>query len=175
VEDTRSIGMKKSFSLGLLAVVGASLLVLGAACATGASKEEVADLTASLEAANSQIAALTKSLEPKTHNLSVRIAEGAIVGGETVWRWEPQVLVVNKGDKIVLEIDNPTPNIHSFVLQDFEVNSQQVAPGTKATVEIVAGQVGVFQYRCGTRFDAAQNWCAPDHRRQVGQLIVLER
>jgi heme/copper-type cytochrome/quinol oxidase subunit 2 len=172
--------VKKSLGFGLLVIVSAVLLVLGAACGSGVSQEEVDELSASLEAANSKIAALAKSLEPKTHNLSIRIAEGGVIGPDNAisgvyYRWEPQVLVVSKGDKVILEVENTTQNVHSFRLEALEVNTDQVAPGAKATVEFTAGQTGVFQYRCGVRFDAAQNWCARDHGRQVGQLIVLEQ
>jgi heme/copper-type cytochrome/quinol oxidase subunit 2 len=172
--------MKKKIGFGLLILVSASLIALGAACGSGVTKEEVDDLSANLDAANAKIAALAQSLEPKTHNLAIRIAEGAVYGPDNTisaayFRWEPEVLVVNKGDKIILEVENAGPNIHSFLLEAFEVNSQQIAPSAKATVEVTANKAGVFQYRCGVRFDAAQNWCTPDHRRQVGQLIVLER
>ena len=81
-------------------------------------------------------------------------------------RWEPDVLVVNKGDKVVLTVTNPRSHAHSFILPDFGVVTTKLEPrGGTATVEFTADKAGVFQYACGTPFDEDAGDCGADHKR----------
>ncbi len=124
--------------------------------------------------------------EPATQNLSIRMGEGEIiqeVNGTDVLngefhRWEPSVLVVNKGDKVVLTVENPRSKYHSFSLPDFGVVMPRLEPrGGTTTVEFIADKAGVFQFACAVPFnrEGGAKDCDLDHKRQVGYLIVLER
>ena len=124
------------------------------------------------------------SQEPATQNLSIRMGEGEVVqevqGKEELTgefhRWEPEVLVVHKGDKVALTVANPRSRAHSFVLPDFGVATPRLEARTgKATVEFTADKAGVFQFACGLAPDEAAGNCDPDHQRQVGYLIVLDQ
>ena len=129
--------------------------------------------------------ASTVQSSPETQNLSLRMGEGKIiqeVGEEDAitgefHRWEPSVLVVNKGDSVVLTVENPRSKYHSFALPEFSVATPKLEPrGGTATVTFTADKAGTFQFVCSTPFsregDATD--CNLDHERQVGYLIVLE-
>jgi len=118
-----------------------------------------------------------------TQNFDLVMGEGetmAEVDGEEeivaeFHRWEPDVIVVNKGDTVDLTVSNPRSHAHSFILPDFGVVTTRLEPrGGTAQVSFVADKAGVFQFACGLPPDEALGDCAPDHRRQVGYLIVLD-
>ncbi len=131
------------------------------------------------------LAGCTAQSNPETQNLSLRMGEGKIiqeVGEEDAitgefHRWEPSVLVVNKGDTVVLTVENPRSKYHSFALPEFGVTTPKLEPrGGTAMVTFTADKAGTFQFVCGTPFsregDATD--CHLDHERPVGYLIVLE-
>lgn len=91
-------------------------------------------------------------------------------------RWEPGVLVVNKGDFVRLTVTNPRSNAHIFTLPDFGVATPRLEErvGT-ATVEFTADKAGVFQFKCGLPHDHEAGDCNPDHSYQTGYLVVLDR
>ncbi|MEM4310868.1 MAG: cupredoxin domain-containing protein [Nitrososphaerales archaeon] len=97
-------------------------------------------------------------------------------------RWEPNVLVVKKGDKVELTVKNPRKHAHSFVLPAFGVDTGRI-PGKAeqpdegkrtVTVTFTADKAGVFPFICGIPFDHKAGNCDPDHARITGYLIVLE-
>ncbi len=122
---------------------------------------------------------------PATQNLSIAIGEGTMIhelenGEEELTgefhRWEPAVLVVHKGDKVVLTVTNPRGHAHSLILPEFGVATPRLEKrGGTATVEFTADKVGVFQFACGLPYDEEAGNCGLDHKYQVGHLIVLER
>lgn len=145
-------------------------------------------------------------VSPKTQRFSIIMGEGEIIqeakedkatgetkivseemGGEEMLtgefhRWEPGVLVVKKGDKVELTVQNPRSHAHSFVLPDFGVDTGRI-PGraeqpdaAKRTVAVTftADKAGVFRFFCAVPFDHHAGNCDADHARMVGYLIVLE-
>ena len=121
---------------------------------------------------------------PATQNLSIVMGEGEIiqeVNGEEeltgeFHRWEPSVLVVNKGDTVNLTVTNPRSHAHSFILPEFGVVTPRLeSRGGTAEVSFVADKAGTFQFACGLPYDEELGNCGLDHKRQVGYLIVLER
>jgi len=121
---------------------------------------------------------------PKDQHLKIVMGEGEIIqeveGKETLTgefhRWEPAVLVVNKGDTVHLTVENPRGNAHSLTLPDFGVTTPLLeARGGIAEVVFVADKAGTFQFKCGSEYDGALGICDVDHKRMVGNLIVLER
>ncbi len=123
----------------------------------------------------------------KTHNFTIRLAEALIVNQTDealasleFHRWNPGVLVVNKGDTIRLTIINEDHHIHSFELNAFGVDSGQLMPegmtGDRTTVTFVADQAGVFEFECGVPPPPVQpvpEECSEDHPTMVGYLVVL--
>ncbi len=119
-----------------------------------------------------------------TRTFGIVMGEGKVVvevggkdelGGE-FHRWEPPVLVAFRGDRVILNVGNPRKRKHSLVIEAFNVDTGELEPRTgKKTVRFVADKSGVFEYQCGLKPDEAKGWCDPDHKYQVGHLIVLER
>ncbi|MBI2185221.1 MAG: hypothetical protein HYU39_09730 [Thaumarchaeota archaeon] len=127
---------------------------------------------------------------PKVQKLRIELGEGEIVqevqGKEELagdfHRWEPDTLVVRKGDTVELTVVNPRHNTHSFTLSAYNVDTgpitgrdlqPDVAKRT-VTVKFVADKAGVFKYECAIKFDEAKKECNPDHARMVGYLTVLD-
>jgi len=102
-------------------------------------------------------------------------------------RWEPAVLVVNKGDTIRLTVKNPRSNDHSFQIVattgDFSgttgtgdiqgKTNSGTTTGTEKTIEFTANKAGIFKFICATPHDHENHKCDPDHPRMVGYIIVL--
>ena len=119
----------------------------------------------------------------KTQALTVFLGEGEViseVNGEDVLsgefhRWEPGILVVNRGDLVVLTVKNPRKNIHSFSLADYNLDTGPLTPRTgEATLEFVADRAGVFMWMCNIPPDPAEGECDADHGAMTGYLIVLD-
>ncbi len=127
---------------------------------------------------------------PATQKLRVELGEAEIIqeveGEEALTgefhRWEPDTMVVKKGDTVELTVVNPRRHAHSFVLSAYNVDTGLI-PGRDqepdlakrtVTVKFVADQPGVFKYVCGIPFDHSKDQCDADHARMVGYLIVLD-
>lgn len=129
----------KKLSLAIIVVIALVVPLILAACQTSAGGSK-----------------------PVTQNLSIMMGEGTMIhelenGEEELTgefhRWEPAVLVVHKGDLVVLTVTNPRSHAHSFILPEFGVATPRLEPrGGTATVEFIADKAGVFQFACGLPF-----------------------
>ena len=129
------------------------------------------------------LAACQSAQGAQAQNLTVFMGEGEVIAevegvdvltGE-FHRWEPGTLVVHKGDHVVLTVQNPRKNIHSFFLPGYNLDSGPLTARTgEATLEFTADQAGVFQWICNIPPDLAEGECDPDHATMVGYLIVLD-
>ncbi|QDI89216.1 hypothetical protein Nisw_06610 [Candidatus Nitrosopumilus sp. SW] len=89
--------------------------------------------------------------------------------------WEPNIIIVNQGDTVVLEITNPRKHAHTLSVPAFNVNSDMLEPRVGAdTVTFVADTPGVFTFYCGLPYNPDKLYCDPDHNMMTGTLIVLE-
>ncbi len=92
-----------------------------------------------------------------------------------IHQWNPNSIVVNMGDTVVLKISNPRGSIHSFTIPQFGVSTGNLEPrGGTETIEFVADKAGVFTFVCNTPYVPEQNWCSADHTTMTGTIIVLE-
>ncbi|MBI4187814.1 MAG: cupredoxin domain-containing protein [Chloroflexi bacterium] len=121
-------------------------------------------------------------LTVQTRTVNMTLGEALVISPQdttigTFRRWEPNTVVVLKGDKIVLIVNNPRAAVHSLVLADFSVDTGAIAPQGSKTVEFAADKAGVFLFRCGIRpnLTATPRECDPDMSRMTGYLMVLER
>ncbi|MHB8279413.1 MAG: cupredoxin domain-containing protein [Candidatus Humimicrobiaceae bacterium] len=92
--------------------------------------------------------------------------------------WNPNVIVVFKGDTVQLNITNPRSGNHSLAIPDFNVDTGTIAAkGGTATVEFVAAKAGAFPFKCNTpwNLDKDPRDCDPDHEFMTGTIIVLDR
>jgi len=70
-----------------------------------------------------------------------------IVALKDGWKWEPEVIEVDRGDRIKLEVVNEDEYDHGLAIDAFGVSQRMPAKST-INVEFVVTQVGDFQYYC---------------------------
>jgi heme/copper-type cytochrome/quinol oxidase subunit 2 len=70
-----------------------------------------------------------------------------IVAEKDEWRWTPETIEVDRGDRIKLEIVNEDEYDHGIAIDAFGVSQRMPAKST-IFVEFVATQIGDFQYYC---------------------------
>lgn len=98
-------------------------------------------------------------------------AEAAMSKGETKtftvtgqnFSFSPGEIKVKKGDTVKITFKN-VGGFHNFVLDEFNVKTEQIGNGESADVSFVADREGTFEYYCGVG----------NHRQMgmVGKLIV---
>ncbi len=89
--------------------------------------------------------------------------------------WEPDLIIVNQGDTVTLNISNPRKHAHTFTIPDFGVNTKILEPREGIdSVTFVADKPGVFTFYCGLPYNPDKLYCDPDHNMMTGTLIVLE-
>ncbi len=90
--------------------------------------------------------------------------------------WEPNVIIVNQGDTVVLEVTNPRKHAHTLSIPAFNVETQILEPREGAdTITFAADTPGVFTFYCGLPYNPDRLYCDPDHNMMTGTLIVLDR
>ncbi|MFB0536415.1 MAG: 4Fe-4S binding protein [Anaerolineae bacterium] len=77
--------------------------------------------------------------------------------------FEPAVIQVNQGDRVILELESVDVT-HGVYIDGYEVEAVS-EPGHKARLDFVADQAGKFKYRCSLA-------CGPLHPFMIGELIV---
>jgi len=126
---------------------------------------------------------------PRTHRLTLVMGEGKIIqevnGTDQITgefhRWEPAVLVMKKCDTIILTVQNPRSNIHSFAIEALGIDTGAIPgkvltppSGEERIVTISTCQSGTYKFICDTPHDHDAGECDPDHDRMTGYLTVLE-
>ena len=145
-----------------------SIIVLTGCTASGGSKTktQVIDIYLGEKLAHPEDP-LTKIL-PETHDQLIT----------EFYQWEPNVIVVFKGDTVKLQVSNPRDGVHSLAIPDLNLDTGPIDPeGGTATLEFVAAKAGTFTFKCGTTWDPTTDpeKCEPDHEFQTGTLIILDR
>lgn len=79
------------------------------------------------------------------------------------WSFTPNVITVNKGDRVRLSITSQDV-AHGFMLPEYGIN-ERIEPGNTTVVEFTADKQGEFEFRCSVR-------CGEGHMGQKGKLIV---
>ena len=116
-------------------------------------------------------------LSPATIDLSMLITgSGAIGGPAESHLFDPQMLVVRRGDTVRLQVMNRSFFRHGIEIIGYGVRTGELTGGPHGaeTLTFVASKSGIFEYRCYLPHDPATATCAPDHERMVGHLVVVE-
>ena len=119
---------------------------------------------------------------PRVQTFDVILGEGEVIGEGTekiigeFHRWEPAVLVVHRGDQVVLNVKNPRKHLHSLAFPALGVTTKPLEPRKgQDTIKFVAEKSGTFPFICGIPWGGEGSpQCDADHARMVGHLIVLE-
>lgn len=80
------------------------------------------------------------------------------------WKWDPNVIKVASGTKLVLNIYNEDSYDHGFAIDVFGVN-KRLFPQTTTVVEFTPSFSGKFNFYCSVP-------CGEGHYSQIGTLIV---
>ncbi|MFC4769186.1 hypothetical protein [Effusibacillus consociatus] len=84
------------------------------------------------------------------------------------YRWDPGFIVVNQGDRVVLEFYGVKGESHPFVIEGYNLKGH-VGRGKIETVSFHADKPGTFQIRCLTHLDPKT------HGPMVANLVVLPK
>ena len=80
------------------------------------------------------------------------------------WKWDPDIIKIAAGTKIVLSIYNEDTYDHGFAIDVFGVN-RRLFPQTTTTIEFTPSLSGKFNFYCSVP-------CGDGHYGQIGTLIV---
>ena len=83
---------------------------------------------------------------------------------KNTWKWEPDTIRVNPGDKLILHINNEDSYDHGFAIDVFGVN-RRLFPHSTTTIEFTPSISGKFNFYCSVP-------CGQGHYDQIGTLIV---
>jgi plastocyanin len=92
--------------------------------------------------------------QPAEHHLTLEARSFA---------FEPAVIQVNQGDRVILELESVDVT-HGVYIDGYELEAAS-EPGQKARLDFVADRVGKFKYRCSLA-------CGPLHPFMIGELVV---
>lgn len=79
------------------------------------------------------------------------------------WEFEPNEIIVNKGDNVKLNIKSIDVN-HGIAIPDFGI-SEFLTPGKEVTIEFIADKEGEFRFFCNV-------FCGEKHMMMKGKIIV---
>jgi plastocyanin len=114
---------------------------------------------------------------PVAIDLSLLITgRGAIGGPAQSHLFDPQMLVVRRGDTVRLRVMNQSFFRHGIEIAGYGVRTGELTGGPQGSelVTFTADKPGIFEYRCYLPHDPATATCAPDHDRMVGHLVVID-
>ena len=114
---------------------------------------------------------------PVTIDLSMLIAGRGAIGGPALSHlYDPQMLVVRRGDTVRLRVTNASHFRHGIEIVGYGVRTGELTAGPRGseTLTFTANKPGIFEYRCYLPYDPATATCSPDHDRMVGHLIVID-
>lgn len=70
-----------------------------------------------------------------------------IIAKKDEWRFEPEIIDINQGDKVIATVVNEDDYDHGLAIDAFGV-SQRMPANTTITVEFTATQAGDFPFYC---------------------------
>lgn len=114
---------------------------------------------------------------PVAIDLSLLITgRGAIGGPAQSHLFDPQMLVVRRGDTVRLRVMNQSFFRHGIEIVGYGVRTGELTGGPRGSelVTLTADKPGIFEYRCYLPHDPTAATCAPDHDRMVGHLVVID-
>jgi len=114
---------------------------------------------------------------PVTIDLSMLITGRGAIGGPALEHiFDPQMLVVRRGDVVRLRVTNGSHFRHGIEVAGYGVRTGALTGGPQASevLTFTANKAGIFEYRCYLPYDPITATCAPDHDQMIGHLVVIE-
>lgn len=100
--------------------------------------------------------------------------QGAIGGPALSHLYDPQMIVVRRGDTVRMRVMNQSLFSHEIEIVGLGVRTKELAGGDADEVTFTATRSGIFEYRCVLPYNPATGTCAPDHDKMIGHLVVID-
>lgn len=159
-----SVTGKSVLGLAILALIIAAASLTDVFVLT----QQLTDQTKRADTLSNQVSALLSqqsSSKPQTGTRTIYMVSLPDVGGVGYDKFDPQTIVVLKGDTVHIVLNNTDEMDHGFAVDAYGI-SQTVKAGQTTTIEFIADKAGVFTFYCTFP-------CGPGHSQMTGQLIVL--
>jgi len=129
------------------------------------------------ETANKDLEKAEKLIENTNLNINKLESTGELVDGvrkinlkAKQFKWEPNLIVVNKGEKIKITIESEDVNhgfeIHTYDMDEWDITTN-IEKGESQIVEFTASKAGSFKFVCSI-------YCGSAHESMAGDFIVKE-
>jgi len=91
---------------------------------------------------------MTMTTEESSSSSDMMMGEGKeIVVSGSNFAFAPSEIKVKKGEKVMITFKN-TGGFHDFVIDEFDVRTNQIKDGEEESVEFTADKAGTFEYYC---------------------------
>lgn len=100
--------------------------------------------------------------------------QGGIGGPSTSHLYDPQMIVVRRGDTVRMRVMNQSLFSHAIQIVGMNVRTKALAGGDSDELTFTADRAGIFEYRCILPYDPSAGTCSPDHDRMIGHLVVVD-
>jgi len=95
-----------------------------------------------------------------------------VVAGKDEWRFEPEIIEADRGDRIIMEVVNEDLYDHGIAIDAFGI-SQRMPANSTVTINFVVTQVGDFPYYCSVPCgEGYVNGEFRDHFDMIGKIHV---
>jgi len=107
--------------------------------------------------------------QPQTSGV---VKQFTLTAKKDVWKWDPEIIEVDQGDKVVLTIVNEDTYDHGIAIDAFGV-SQRVPAKQSITLDFVVTQPGEFPFYCSVPCGSGEvDGVVRGHLDQAGKLKV---
>lgn len=100
--------------------------------------------------------------------------QGGIGGPSSHHLYDPQMMVVRRGDTVRMRVMNQSLWSHGIEIVGLDVRTKPLAGGQADEVTFTPDRPGIFEYRCYIPYDPKTGACSPDHEKMIGHIIVLD-
>lgn len=139
--------------VGLVVVVG-GILMLKNSKTPSAKTQNIVDT-------NGEVIVEPTAAPTESAMVEGQIKEFVVEGSP--FKFTPKEMRVKKGDTVRVTFKN-AQGTHDFVIDEFDVKTNQIGEGEEEEVEFIADKAGTFEYYCSVANHRAQG--------MVGKLVV---
>jgi heme/copper-type cytochrome/quinol oxidase subunit 2 len=100
--------------------------------------------------------------------------QGGIGGPATHHLYDPQMMVVRRGDPVRMRVMNQSLWSHGIEIVGMGVRTKPLAGGEADELTFTPDRPGIFEYRCYIPYDPKAGACSPDHDKMIGHIVVLD-
>jgi plastocyanin len=117
---------------------------------------------------------LPRAVRPPLDIWMVITGQGGIGGPSSSHLFDPQMMVVRRGDTIRMRIMNQSLWRHGIEIVGLGARTKPLAGGEADELTFTPDRSGIFEYRCYIPYDPKTGSCSPDHDKMIGHIVVLD-